>query len=553
MINIIDRNHLKLPDIIDTGKLQRMADLIHSAAGFPIGLIGVDNTIYVASGWQDICTKFHRVCPESCERCFKSDAYIKDHLNDEARFVEYKCLNGLWDIASPVIIDGRHLATLFFGQFFYSEDEKNIQYFKKQAEKFGFDETKYLAALANVPVFNRAKVEAVLGYYQLLLKTIIETGDSKYQKLAAIEQLKKTELSFLSLFNSMNEGVALHKLVFDDSGKAVDYIITDINPQYEKILGVKREDIVNKKATEAYHVDEAPYLNEFCSVALGGAPYQFETYFAPMKKYFSISVISHEENHFATIFFDITQNRLAEIEREKLIKELENKNAELERFTYTVSHDLKSPLITIKGFLGMLETDMAQNNEPRIKSDIKRIADAADKMSSLLDDLLELSRIGRIINPPSVFSLDGLVKEVKELLNAVIGGCGAELIIDGELPDIYADRRRIFEVIQNLIENAIKFRRSGEKPLINIGAYPPDDGFVKIYVKDNGTGIEKRYFDNIFGLFNKLDSKSSGTGIGLALVRRIIEVHGGKIFVESEGINKGSVFYFTLPYKNIGG
>lgn len=552
MLDIINKNHLKLPDLIDIKNFQRTADLIHSATGFPMALIGVDNTIYVKSGWQDICTKFHRVCPPTCELCFKSDAYIQNHLNDKTEFIEYKCLNGLWDIASPVIIGGNHLATLFFGQFFYSEDEKDIDFFKKQASKYGFDEAEYLSALNKVPVFARDKVRTVLDYYHQLLKALIEAGDSKYQKFAAVERLKRTESSFLALFNSMNEGVALHKILFDETGRAFDYVITDINPRYENILGIKKEDVINKKATEVYNVTQPPYFKEFCEVALGGAPYRFETYFAPMNKYFSISVISHEKNHFATIFFDITQNRIAEMEREKLIKELENKNAELERFTYTVSHDLKSPLITIKGFLGMLEADVAANNEQRIKSDIKRIADAADKMSNLLDDLLELSRIGRIINPPSLFSFDELIKDVKEVLSAIINGCGAEIIIDCELPTIYADRKRIFEVVQNLIENAVKFRQGENKPIINIGAQKRD-GFVEIYIKDNGIGIDKKYFENIFGLFNKLDSKSSGTGIGLALARRIIEVHGGKIFVESYGINRGSIFYFTLPHKNTGG
>ncbi len=545
-MNGIDIKSMKLPDIIDVKSLQLMADLIYSSAGFPIGIIGVDNTIYVAAGWQDICTKFHRVNPECRELCFKSDAFISEHLNDEARFIEYKCLNGLWDMASPIIIDGVHMATLFLGQFFYENDEKDIDSFKERAKKFGFDEAEYLEALAKVPVFTRQKVQSILDYYKLLLKTLVETGDSKYRRLLSDTKLKKTENTFFSLFNAMNEGAALHKIVYGAGGKAENYIIIDINKQYEKIIGLKKEDVAGKTSTEVYKVPVPPYLEEFTSVARDNKTFQFETYFAPMDKYFLISVFSFEADHFATIFFDITANKLAELEREKFIKELESKNAELERFTYTVSHDLKSPLITIKGFLGMLDSDMARGDEKRIKSDIKRIADAADKMAFLLDDLLELSRIGRIINPPKLFPLGELVSEVAELLSSTIAASRASIKTAGELPSVFGDRKRIFEVIQNLVENAIKFKRDDAAPEIEIGAKSSGDSTI-VYVRDNGIGIESKYFENVFGLFNKLNTSSAGTGIGLALVKRIAEVHGGKAWVESDGPGHGSVFYFSLP------
>jgi len=449
-------------------------------------------------------------------------------------------------MASPIIIDGVNMATLFLGQFFCENDEKDIDSFKERAKTFGFDEAEYLDTLSKVPVFSRQKVQSILDYYKLLLKTLVETGNSKCRRLLADIRLKKTENTFFSLFNAMNEGAALHKIVFGADGEAENHIIIYINQQYEKIIGLKKEDVAGKTATEVYKVDKPPYLKEFSSVAIDNTTFQFETYFAPMNKYFSISVFSFEPDHFATIFFDITANKLAELEREKFIKELESKNAELERFTYTVSHDLKSPLITIKGFLGMLDSDMARGDEKRIKSDIKRIADAADKMAFLLDDLLELSRIGRIINPPKRFSLGELISEVAELLSSTIAANRAAIKTAGELPFIFADRKRIFEIVQNLVENAIKFKRDDADPVIEIGARS-SDGLTTVYVKDNGIGIESKYFENVFGLFNKLNTASSGTGIGLALVKRIAEVHGGKAWVESDGPGHGSVFYFSLP------
>ncbi|MCF6149401.1 MAG: HAMP domain-containing protein [Candidatus Kuenenia sp.] len=235
-------------------------------------------------------------------------------------------------------------------------------------------------------------------------------------------------------------------------------------------------------------------------------------------------------------------------EKKKLTQELEMKNAELERFTYTVSHDLKSPLLTIKGFLGYLEKDIIDGRTEQIQDDIRRIHSAADKMEKLLEELLELSRIGRIVNKHENVSLESLTREVLDLLSSKISPSSIQLILPQNLPVIYVDRIRFFEVMQNLIENALKYMGNQPEPIIEIGAKNEKD-HVLCYVKDNGIGIPPRYHDKVFGLFERLDKNTDGTGIGLALVKRIIEVHGGKIWLESKGENQGCTFYFTIPKK----
>lgn len=243
---------------------------------------------------------------------------------------------------------------------------------------------------------------------------------------------------------------------------------------------------------------------------------------------------------------DISDRKMAELAQRKLYAELEKKNAELERFTYTVSHDLKSPIITIKGFLGYLEQDIAAHDDERIKSDITRIGSAADKMTLLLDDLLELSRIGRVSSHPSEIPIDEVVSDAIEILSGSISAKGVEVVVMPEMPVVYGDKIRLTEAVQNLIENAIKYMGEQEHPRVEIGFQKmgKDDVF---YVKDNGIGIDPKNKDKIFGLFEKLDPKTEGTGVGLALVKRIIENHSGKIWVESEGVGFGSKFIFTLP------
>ena len=243
---------------------------------------------------------------------------------------------------------------------------------------------------------------------------------------------------------------------------------------------------------------------------------------------------------------DVTARRAAEEEREELIRQLEQKNAELERFTYTVSHDLKSPLITIRGFAGLLEKDLLRGDIERTTTDISRINAAVDRMQHLLTDLLNLSRIGRLINPPEDIELGTIASEAVELLAGPIREHGVHVGIAPGLPTVHVDHARILEVYTNLIENAIRFTMGQENPVIEIGMRE-EEGERVFFVRDNGIGIEPRYLTKIFGLFEKLDGRSEGTGIGLAIVKRIIGVHGGRIWAESRGGGTGTTFCFTLP------
>jgi len=231
-------------------------------------------------------------------------------------------------------------------------------------------------------------------------------------------------------------------------------------------------------------------------------------------------------------------------------KELEQKNAELERFTYTVSHDLKSPVITIKGFTGSLERDLLVGNYQRMAGDLKRVSDAADRMNDLLRDLLELSTIGRIIKAPETVDMNLLVADVLAQLAGLLKNRNLTVDIQPGLPTLFCDKRRMAEVLQNLIENAINYIGDQAVPRLEIGVRE-EAGENIFFVQDNGIGIDEKYHQIIFGLFDKLDAESSGTGIGLALVKRIIELHGGKVWVESEGEGKGSRFCFTIKEATI--
>jgi signal transduction histidine kinase len=226
-------------------------------------------------------------------------------------------------------------------------------------------------------------------------------------------------------------------------------------------------------------------------------------------------------------------------------EELEKRNAEMERFIYTVSHDLRSPLVTVNGFVGFLARDLERNDARKVKTDLDMIEEAVKRMDGLLSDTLELSRIGRVVNPPEAVPFAAIVQDALDLTEEMTKSKDVEISIGPDLPYVQVDRTRIVEVLVNLIENSVKYMGDVKDPRIEIGSRLADSETV-FFVRDNGIGIDPGQHEKVFGLFYKVDRKSEGTGAGLAIVKRIIEVHGGRIWIESE-LGKGCTVCFTLP------
>lgn len=233
-------------------------------------------------------------------------------------------------------------------------------------------------------------------------------------------------------------------------------------------------------------------------------------------------------------------------ERKEALAALDAKNAEMERFLYTVSHDLRSPVVTIKGFLGLLDSDLQAGNEAAVANDKKYIHLATDRIRTLLDDLLEFSRIGRVVNPQAECTFHELASEALAMVGGAVTSRKVEVTIEQADIRFYGDRSRLLEIWQNLLENAVKYMGEQSAPRIEVGVEQRDRELV-FFVRDNGIGINPQYAEKIFGLFEKLDAESEGSGLGLALVARIVKLNQGRIWVESAGIGAGSCFCFTLP------
>ncbi len=355
--------------------------------------------------------------------------------------------------------------------------------------------------------------------------------------------LRRSEERFRILFEQAAESVVL---VDPETLRIVDF--NDLAP---KSLGYTREEFRSMRVQDL----EAAETSEEVACHAGRICRQgedaFETRIRAKNGEIRDFLIKIRRVSFAgkdylqSVWSDVTVLKRIEADREKLITKLEAQNAELERFAYTVSHDLKTPLITIKGYLGLLQEDLLAENTESACDDMTRISNAADKMGQLLEELLELARIGRMVSPPEDVPLSDLAREAVELVDSPIRERGVEVSITPGLPIVRGDRSRLLEVLQNLIENAVKNMGDERHPKVEIGWRPSDDEAI-VFVRDNGIGIASKFHEKIFGLFDKLDNDTDGTGIGLALVRRIIDVHGGRVWVESEGSGRGSTFCFTV-------
>ena len=246
---------------------------------------------------------------------------------------------------------------------------------------------------------------------------------------------------------------------------------------------------------------------------------------------------------------DITGRKKAEKELRDLTEELKRSNAELEQFAYAASHDMREPLRTVSGFLKLLEKRYKGKLDEKAEEYISFTIDSVARMDMVLKDLLEFSRLGAKAHHMKPLNCSVVFEQAIHNLRSAIEESGAEITYD-LLPTVMANESQITSLFQNLLSNSMKFRGK-EKLRIHVSAEQKDNQWV-FSVQDNGIGIDPKFFDRIFVIFQKLHTKQEyeGTGVGLTLCKKIVELHGGRIWVESEP-GKGATFYFALPLLDI--
>jgi len=418
-------------------------------------------------------------------------------------------------------------------------------------------------------ITERKKADQIVINAQHELQALLRTSDNSRKALLSViedqkeieEALSKSEKSYRTLFENITQGFALHKIILDESGKPVDYQFVAVNPAYEKLTGLSAEKIIGKTVLEALPGVEQSWIDTFGEVAISGNAKHFEDYTGAIGKYYDVTAFCPEIGFFAVVISDITERKKYELDiqnfnlvLENRVKdrtvELENANHELESFSYSISHDLRAPLRSIHGFSQIILEDYSENLDPEVNHYFNLIRKNAMMMGNLVDDLLSFSRLGRqSLNHVNVDSAS-IVKEVIESLQSEIRDRKINISMV-ELPEVKADPSLLRQIFVNLISNSIKFSRDKIQPEIEVGFETQiiEDGLIHayFYVKDNGVGFDMKFYDKLFGVFQRLHRAEDyeGTGVGLAIVDRIVKKHGGNIWAES-AIGEGTTFYFTL-------
>lgn len=384
-----------------------------------------------------------------------------------------------------------------------------------------------------------------LGNYRSTIGTVEDISERKKFE----EALRNSEQRLDAIFN--NAGVGIVELDMDTRFIMVNDRICDI-------LGYSRNELLKKTVNDITAPDDREHTRLLYDTLHRGEAkiLNFEKRYikkdnSQLWVHVSMSAVRDGKgNHLRSIgtVKDISERKMAEEALKKSEHELKQKNEELTRFIYTISHDLKSPLVTIKSFASYLKEDIRNKNEAAQEKDIAFIENAADKMEILLAELLELSRIGRKEPPKTEVPLHTIAQTALDLVAGRIAQKNIRVIFSAPPVMLFGHSQRLVQLYQNLLDNAAKFMGNQTEPFIEIGAYPDTERNheIVLFVRDNGSGIKPEHHHKLFGLFEKLDNTTEGTGIGLALIKRIVEVHGGAIWFTSSGEGKGTTFYFTL-------
>jgi len=575
-----NRTKYNFSDLIDIKQIQIFMNNFCKVTGVASAIIDLNGEVLISSRWQRICTDFHRVNVQTCKKCIESDTILANQLLKGKKYALYKCKNGLIDAAAPIVVEGKHITNMFIGQFLYKPP--NIEFFRKQALQYGFNEISYLKALSRVPIIPKENIKPILSYLSNFTELLGEIGLKQINQLEAHKGLRANEAKLRESEERLSQiikGSSAPTFVINNS-----HVVTHWNKACESLTGITASEVIGTdKQWTAFYSKKRPVIADIIvdkatgkivngyyhgkyqeSVLINGA-YQAEDFFIHMGKdgkwlFFTAAPLKNSKGEIIgaiETLQDVTERKQTQQalqkshdELELRVKErtaqLEASMYELEAFAYSVSHDLQAPLRAISGFSEILLKDYLDTLDDKGQHYLQRVRAGTVNMSQMIEDLLTLSRIGRRpINKKRV-DIEKLVKETYELLSEAERKDRKVDFTIKPCPPVLSDPQLLKIVLTNLFSNALKFTRKCKKAEIEFGCKTEDKKTI-FYIKDNGIGFDMKYADKLFAPFQRLhkEEEYEGSGIGLATVQRIIRRHGGEIRAESIP-GSGSTFYFTL-------
>ncbi|MDR3598093.1 PocR ligand-binding domain-containing protein [Clostridium sp.] len=544
-------------EVINIESVKKMAENIYAISGIPMGIINSDGTIEVAVGWQDICTKFHRVNKITCQNCLISDLFFEEHIND-SDCIGYKCLNNMWDIAIPIIISEVRVATLFFGQFFYDDEIIDIEYFRKKALEYGFDEKEYIEALNKVPRFSKAQVNHVIQYYNGLIMTLVESGLRQLEYKKSEERFQKSQEYLNTIFNSVNDAIFIcdfNGYIVDVNETARNMFIYSIN----EFIGKNISDIISSNSPR-YEFDlrevisrvrrQKQLVHELICKDKNNGEFWLEINVR-------IANINGEERILGTAR-NITERKQSELALKNQALELEKIRTE---FFANISHELRTPLNILLCSNKVISMNIRKEiiDKEKILDNVTIQTQNCFRLIRLVNNLIDVTKLDsgfietNLVNCNIINIIEDIILSVADYVK----NNNLNLIFDTELEEkiVACDLDKMERIMLNLLSNAVKFTKPGGNILVNIA---DGEEYITISVEDDGIGIPKDKLDIIFDRFRQVDKSftrnNEGSGIGLSIVKPLVEMQGGKIFVESEyGVGTKFIIKFsvkTVDYDN---
>lgn len=666
----------ELSDLVDIPQLQKLLDNFYKATGVPSGIVTRGGTLLTSSKWRDICSKFHRVNPKSRLRCDENDKYISNKFKNGEKIVSFKCKNGLIDLCTPIMVDETFLASIFIGQILF--ENPNIEYFKKQAKEFGFNENDYLDALKEVPVVNKDEYKNILYFLQDLAQMIGEMG---LRQLKLLEAQKKLELSEerykLSLYGS-NDGMWDWNFVdknFYVSNRFIEILGHNLDKKKSFLMYCKSfihpdDRLYCTKNLHEHLKGKTPHFNEEIRIKTRCGNYKwvlirgtaiFNNEGFPVRMAGSLTDLSSQksseellkkEQYFSKTILDnaniiicvwnsngelLKFNKYGEeisgySEKEVLgykwmntaskefgenglnyirslgpdilntqkqgyivckngklinilwtiqilknengsikniismgldITERVNEEKRLTEFFSNISHELKTPLNIIFSSLQLMDfyinNNLIYENIDKFPNYNKSIKQNCYRLLRLVNNLIDITKIdsGYLKLSMEECNIVNLIEDIVLSVSSYVQSKNLTLVFDTNREErlIYCDPDKIERIILNLLSNAIKFTKSGDSIFVNLENTNEN---VVISIRDTGIGIEEDKLNVIFQRFKQVNKSFTrnheGSGIGLSLVKSLVELHNGSIEVKST-YGQGSEFIIRLPineldYKN---
>lgn len=660
----------ELSDLIDIPQLQKLLDSFYNATGINSGIVARDGTILTMTKWKDLCTKFHRINPESEKRCIESDKYILNQFENGNNTASFRCKNGLIDVGAPIVVDGTFLATIFVGQVLF--EEPNIEYFKKQAKEFDFDEKSYLDALKDIPVVDKEEHEKIINFLKGFAQMIGDMGLRELKLLEAQSKLKLSDERYKLALDGSNDGIwdwcfvdktgfasdrflEILGYTFNEMNTLLTYFIDHVHP--EDRLYYKEKYIEHLKGKSDHFYQEARIKtksNNYKWVLIRGAAV-FNDEGTPIRMSGSLTDLSYKksaeeiikkEQHLSKTILDnaniiicvwdkdgslVQFNKhgqricgyskkevscykwintpLREIGEKVLnyikkpstnviqqegsilckngdlinilwinqmltnkdgsvkniismgldITERVNEEKRLTEFFANISHELKTPLNIIFSSLQLVESYLSKGlvyeNMDKILNCKKGMKQNCYRLLRLVNNLIDITKIdaGYLSLNMDKCNIVSLVEDITLSITDYVESKNLNLIFDTDVEEkfICCDPDNIERIILNLLSNSIKFTKPGDSISVNL----QDKGDkILIYVIDTGVGIEKDKLDVIFERFKQVNKSFTrnheGSGIGLSLVKSLIEMHNGSIKLNSI-YGEGSEFIIELPINTL--